>query len=55
MLFAGDVEEVRNTQEGIEVRYRCFCGHEGVWHTGRAREEGRRGVPPAACGDRLGA
>lgn len=39
LLFAGDVEEIRNTEEGIEVRYRCPCGYRGVWLTGRARDK----------------
>jgi hypothetical protein len=25
---------VVNTDHGIEVHYRCTCGHEGVWLTG---------------------
>lgn len=40
LMFPSDIEAIRNTREGIEVIYRCFCGYEGVWHSGRARKEG---------------
>lgn len=30
LLFSSDIEAVRNIREGIEVHYRCFCGHRGV-------------------------
>jgi hypothetical protein len=36
LLFTRDVTEVRTTPGGIEVHYRCFCGHGGVWLTGSA-------------------
>jgi hypothetical protein len=26
---------LRNTAEGIEVAFRCWCGGSGVWVTGR--------------------
>lgn len=39
LLFSRDIEAVLNTCEGIEVHYRCFCGHRGVWLTGRVSEE----------------
>jgi hypothetical protein len=37
LLFPGDIERVENTGSGIEVVYRCFCGHRGVLYTGRSR------------------
>lgn len=40
LLFPSDIVKIRNTREGIEVNYRCFCGYEGVWHTGRTDSEG---------------
>jgi hypothetical protein len=33
LLFTHDVTKVQTTPRGIEVHYRCFCGHEGVWLT----------------------
>ena len=39
LLFANDIEEIRNTERGIEVHYRCTCGYRGVWITGRARDK----------------
>lgn len=35
LLSVGNVEELRNTDRGIEVRFRCHCGHRGTWVTGR--------------------
>lgn len=35
LLFSRDIQDIRNTPEGIAVDYRCFCGYRGVWHTGR--------------------
>ena len=32
-----NVTDVHNSPSGIEVHYRCSCGHEGVWETGRSR------------------
>ncbi|CAN5820546.1 hypothetical protein BH23ACT11_BH23ACT11_31320 [soil metagenome] len=40
LLFASDIQNIRNTQEGIYLHYRCFCGYEGIWHTGRTKSEG---------------
>lgn len=40
ILFASDIENIHNTREGIAVNYRCYCSYEGVWHTGRAKNEG---------------
>ena len=37
LLFTNDIEEIQNTEEGIEVHYRCTCGYRGVWITGRTK------------------
>jgi len=38
LLDLRQIRGVVNTDRGIEVHYRCTCGHEGVWLTGaRAR------------------
>ena len=52
ILFAQHIQSIRNTREGIEVHYRCFCGHEGVWRTGHAKSEGgeRHERPVSAAG-----
>jgi hypothetical protein len=34
LLFASNIEAVRNTFQGIEVHYHCHCGHHGIWQTG---------------------
>jgi hypothetical protein len=41
LLFTHDVTAVRTTPRGIEVHYRCFCGHEGVWLSGSAGTQPR--------------
>lgn len=41
LLFANDIEEIRNTENGVEVHYRCPCGYQGVWLTGRAEGKPR--------------
>ena len=41
LLFSREIKVVLNTSEGIEVHYRCFCGHRGVWLTGRIPDEVR--------------
>lgn len=35
LLFADNIESISNTAQGIDVYYRCNCGHTGVWRTGR--------------------
>ena len=40
LIFTSGVEGVRNTAEGIEVDYRCTCGHRGTWLSGRRRRSG---------------
>ena len=54
LLFTRDIENVRNTSEGIEVHFRCFCGYQGVWRTGRrfAENECVAHVPGAGSFDR---
>lgn len=38
LIFMSGVKAIRNTDEGIEVDYRCTCGHRGTWRTGRAEQ-----------------
>lgn len=35
LLFVEDIVAVDATPLGIEVTYRCWCGYEGVWLSGR--------------------
>lgn len=42
LIWSSGVEAVRNTDDGIEVDYRCTCGHRGTWRTGRRRSEAAR-------------
>lgn len=35
LIWSSLVEAVRNVAGGIEVDYRCTCGHRGTWRTGR--------------------
>lgn len=50
LIWTSLVEAVRNLAGGgIEVDYRCTCGHRGTWRTGRkatgpAREPARMGI-----------
>ena len=37
LLPEGNIESLRNTQSGIEVRWVCYCGHRGSLMTGRRR------------------
>ena len=40
LVTAGQVTGIVNDDAGIHVHYRCRCGADGVWLTGRtAREE----------------
>lgn len=41
LIFSSGVERVRNTEQGIEVDYRCTCGERGTWRTGRAQRPAR--------------
>lgn len=51
LLFPSDIQNIRNIPEGIEVNYRCFCGCEGIWHTGRERKDDERcEIPVSAVG-----
>lgn len=34
LLGPSDIEALHNAPEGIEVVFRCSCGHVGVWRTG---------------------
>ena len=31
LLTADHIEGVVNRPDGIELRYRCWCGHRGTW------------------------
>ncbi len=35
LLGTSRIREIRNTADGIDVSFRCYCGGEGVWRTGR--------------------
>lgn len=35
LLGTSRIQEIRNTEGGIDVSYRCYCGSEGTWRTGR--------------------
>ena len=41
LIWSSGVESVRNTEHGIEVDYRCTCGHRGTWLTGRRARDAR--------------
>jgi hypothetical protein len=41
LLFADNIESVRNRASDIEVRWVCSCGHRGRTVTGRRREPRR--------------
>jgi hypothetical protein len=34
LLWPSRICQIRNTAAGIEVHYRCTCGHRGVLHPG---------------------
>ncbi len=31
LLSLADIESLHHTDRGIEVHYRCLCGHRGMW------------------------
>jgi hypothetical protein len=35
LLSASDILRIERTDKGIEIHYRCPCGHEGTLQTGR--------------------
>jgi len=35
LIFPSSIDQLVNTDHGIEVRYHCTCGHHGVWLTGK--------------------
>jgi hypothetical protein len=40
LIFGSQVHQLRNTHAGIEVHFRCVCGNDAVFVTGRsARRE----------------
>jgi len=42
LLFADNIESVRNRGNGIELRWVCTCGHRGSSRTGKRRGS----IPP---------
>lgn len=42
LIFSSGIDRIRNTETGIEVDYRCTCGHRGTWRTGARRREPAR-------------
>lgn len=50
LIWTSLVERVRNTPGGIEVDYRCTCGHRGTWSTGRRAERSAQDLPIVAEG-----
>ncbi len=47
LIFPNQVTSVDNTDHGIVVTFRCWCGAAQTWLTGR-RAVGRPAVRPAA-------
>lgn len=47
LIFTSQVTSLVNTDHGIEVGFRCWCGAEQSFVTGKAVSEARR-VPVAA-------
>lgn len=45
LLGTSRIEQIRNTEDGIDVSFRCYCGTSGIWHTGRRAHAAER---PAA-------
>lgn len=45
MLGNRDVLAIRNVDDGILVAYRCWCGAQGVLHTGSGVEDRSGHVP----------
>lgn len=39
MIWSSDIEAIDNTDEGIDVRFRCQCGLRSVLQTGAGRTE----------------
>lgn len=35
LVFASQVRGITNDERGIHVAYRCWCGAESTWTTGR--------------------
>ena len=32
LLFVENIEAIERTSKGIRIRYRCNCGHQGLWN-----------------------
>jgi len=37
LLFTHNITGLVNWVDGIDVHFRCLCGYEGVWRTGKGR------------------
>ena len=37
LVFGSQITGLTNDESGVHVRFECFCGTEGVVHTGRTR------------------
>jgi hypothetical protein len=49
VLLSNDhIVEISNHDHGIDVRWRCDRGHEGVWHTPSPRRRSPALLPAAA-------
>jgi len=44
LVFASQVRGIVNDEDGIHVVYRCWCGADSAWTTGRKARE----LAPAA-------
>jgi hypothetical protein len=38
LLAADNIESLVNRRDGIELRYRCWCGHRGTWRIRHRRD-----------------
>ncbi len=45
LLDLSNIIAIRNTPEGIVVRFRCHSGHQGVWPVGAHWPRGAAGRP----------
>jgi hypothetical protein len=48
LLGYSNIASFANTDRGIEVRFRCYCGYEGTWVTG-ARVSVGTSTPTDQC------
>jgi hypothetical protein len=48
LLANSAIRRITNTDAGLVVRWRCWCGHEGTLHTGR-RARFEQPIPDTAA------